>query len=168
MNSLNIIAGAMSIEDQIIRDWQRADSTRELKFLAVRLVEERFHGGRLAERAERESGANRLGYLAEASAEAAELNGEVEAGKRLRGLAELMSRGRYRWTHLNPITPAFGRRIIRSGPQGALNKKWKVWSTLDAGEVADWMSLYSCLEFRPRFQRSKGFFVGAPRASALV
>jgi len=133
----------MGIEERIISEWLGARSTRELKLLAVRLVEERFDPGRLAELAAKKAGANRLGYLADMSAGAAELAGRAEAEAQLRKLASRLIGGRYHWTHLNPTTPAFGRRIIRTGPQRALNIKWRVWSTVAERDVADWLNLYS-------------------------
>jgi hypothetical protein len=136
----------MGIEERIISDWLEARSTRELKLLAVRLIEERFDAGRMARLAARERGANRLGYLADTGAGAAELSGRAEAARRLQRLASELTSGGYRWTHLNRYTPAFGRKIIRSGPQRALNIRWKVWSTLEESDVADWLVLYSSVE----------------------
>jgi len=135
------MAARAAPEEQILNSLKNPSLRGWLKYLALDLISDDYNAFRLAQLAKQAGQANRLGYLSESAAIAAERMGLPESAK-LYGLCEALYDHGIRWRHLDPRLPGFAKRIFRYGPQPDLNKKWRVWGVMTPDELEDWISLH--------------------------
>jgi len=127
------------------RKLKNSNSTRDLKYLVIDLMVQSFNLEYLSQLAREAGVASRLGYLAEVAATACEQKG-IKAFQKLYSLAESLYSPDSGWQHLNPNIPDFAKRILMQNRQGELNRKWRIYSTLQQSDISDWISLYEVRE----------------------
>ena len=131
----------MTPEEEIIKVFENTSTARAMQFLALELIRQDLDVDSLAKLARKLTAPNRMGYLAEVSAIAAE-NAGMPTSKQLYALANALYDQSYSWGYLNPGTPDIAKQIMRSGPQEELNRKWGIYSTLKPSELEEWILLY--------------------------
>ncbi|MBW2972993.1 hypothetical protein KY346_01220 [Candidatus Woesearchaeota archaeon] len=146
-NAINLIKNASS-------DCEGSHS-RNLKYIALDLLTESYNVQHLAARAKEEGIAQRLGYICDVTAKAAQISA-IPASKASQ-LAQELYRAPTNWQYLDSTLPDFAKRIIaHSSSQTELNNKWKVYAAFTPTELTDWIDLYITEEYAttPKRQRA--------------
>ena len=127
---------------------ENAQDIREVQFLGVRLVDDQcdYNPEAIAEYAKRQGLASKLGYLAEASLEAAMNVGIEYNPHRIKKLIDLV------WANRNSGTCLLSaydgqnddvlKRLAERRSVHDLNKKWNVRSAMHASDIEEYMGLY--------------------------
>lgn len=126
-------------------------------YFVVDLINKSYNPLRLAELARKENLSQRLGYLAEVSAESARVVHLNNQSEKLTRLYRALEDNFQEWQHLQPNADHRIKEIIKSrtesgGLNGIARERWKIYSTLDLEEVERWIDLYitqDFLKFRP-------------------
>lgn len=137
----------MNFEESVIKLMKNTYSAREqiysrdLQFLTLDLITESFDLDLLAGRAKEEGVGQRLGYLCELTAQAAERK-NLQESKKLYALAGKLFEQYESWQYLNPYAPDFAKRILKKTSQTKLNKKWKILDSASIEDSAAWIEMY--------------------------
>ena len=151
----------MLFEENVIKIIKDASSecegshSRNFKYLALDLITESYDVRRLANMAKEEGVAQRLGYICDVAARAAEIS-EVPASNASQLVQELADVSKT-WQYLDPTLPDFAKHILScSFSKKELNNKWKVYSAFMPIELTDWIDLYITEEYvtTPKRQRA--------------
>ncbi len=137
----------MIFEENVIKIIKDASSecegphSRNFKYLALDLITESYDVRRLANMAKEEGVAQRLGYICDVAARAAEIS-EVPASNASQLVQELAGVAK-NWQYLDPTLPDFAKQILsHPSSQTELNNAWKLYTALTPIELTDWIDLY--------------------------
>ena len=134
-------------EDKLLADYRSSKDSQDVKYFTIEFITTPFSPYTIAEKARKSGVAQQLGYLAEVSALAARERGLLSEAERLEMLREELV-GEYKeWRFLTPKPSDIVRGFLLSLNQTELNKKWKVYSTLTAPELSDWVDTYITQDF---------------------
>ena len=140
----------MEKEALLIYRFQNALSLGDnICYFGIDLITEDYNPVRLAELAKKQDLSQRLGYLAEVCAQAAEVTHIPEESKLTR-LYKSLEDSFEEWQHLE--SEDWGDAIIKSRMErgsldASIRKKWKIYSTLELEEIEDWIDLYVTKDF---------------------
>ena len=113
---------------------------RDLKFLAIELAVSEYDFTKLVERACEEGKHQRLGYLAEVTAEAVK-NRRPSRSARLHKLSNALHRDIDRWDYLSPVSD-WEKRLWDIRSRSPLNRKWMIRDSIAPSELEEWFALY--------------------------
>ena len=131
----------LSLEREIIKTLKNPVLRNALKYLVLDLITEQYDHDKLIKLAKKEGLSSRLGYLAETTAIALEMDNLPES-KKLYSLSKALYENFTDWQYIKPNMPDFAKRIFKSSPQPALNKKWKIWGIISSEETYEWIKLH--------------------------
>jgi len=141
------------IEEKLVERFIAADA-RGIKYVALDLITRDYNVSLLVRLAKENGIGQRMGYVADVVADAAEKQGLVQSSK-LKLLADSLFDNYKSWRFLNKGLPEYAKNLIIDRSISGLNYKWKIYSSLTTGELEDWIDLYITEEYvtKPREQR---------------
>ena len=118
-------------------------------YFGIDLITEDYNPVRLAELAKDDGLAQRLGYLAEVCAQAANVT-HIPEEEKLTSLYKALEDSFDKWQRLQ--SGGWGIEVIisrmdRGSLDKKIRKKWKIYSTLEPEEIEDWIDLYVTKDF---------------------
>ncbi len=133
----------MNKEERFVAEITKSTGTNP-KYYAICLLRDNYDANRLIAVAEKQGNATmqRLGYIAEAAQQAADMQGFPVNG--LQNIADALYRPQTfdEWRYIKDDLPDWAKQFIAAQPQTELNKKWKVFSSTPVEDIANWIQMY--------------------------
>lgn len=133
----------MGFADIIIKTLKEFRYTRELQYLALDLLTESIDTHAIVTSARNAGISQRLGYLCEITARAAELRGLADKAHILQDISNKLYSPKYSPQYLNPNSPEFAKRISASERQNEVNQRWNIIGCITFEEIVEWIDLYA-------------------------
>jgi hypothetical protein len=125
------------------------------KYYSVLLLREKYNTDRLIEVAQKYGNATvqRLGYIAEASLQAAKMR-NFPANNLQKIVNALYQPQRFEdWHYLQEDLPKWACEFLAEQPRTKLNRKWRIISTTPVKDIANWVDLYLIRDYAAASQR---------------